>query len=63
MRTIKTILLIIVAGNSFSLLQKAETVSAFTLTVQESEAIFCNTAMIIIAMMLYLALIIIAKVK
>jgi hypothetical protein len=56
MRYIKIILLIIVAGNLFSLLQKAETVSAFSLSVKSAETIFCNTGLIGIAVFIYLVL-------
>jgi hypothetical protein len=48
--------LIIVAGNLFSLLQKAETVSAFSLSVKSAETIFCNTGLIGIAVFIYIVL-------
>jgi hypothetical protein len=56
MRYIKIILLIIVAGNLYSLLQKSSTVSAFTVSVKDAETIFVNTAMIAIAVFAYIIL-------
>lgn len=56
MKLIKLILFIIIAGNIYSLLQKAETVSAFTLSVKSAETVFCNTAIIAIAVFIYLIL-------
>jgi len=56
MRDIKLVLFVIVAGNIFSLLQKTSTVSAFTLTVKDAETVFCNTAMIGIAVFCYIIL-------
>jgi hypothetical protein len=56
MRTVKTLLFIIVAGNVFSLLQKTDTVSAFTVSIKDAETVFVNTAMIAIAVFIYLVL-------
>jgi hypothetical protein len=55
MRYIKIILFVIVAGNLYSLLQKSSTVSAFTVKVK-AETVFVNTAMIAIAVFIYLVL-------
>lgn len=56
MRHIKLVLLIIAAGNLHSLLQKAKAVSAFALSVKDAETLFCNTAIIAIAVFVYIVL-------
>jgi len=56
MKLIKSILFIIIAGNLYSLLQKANTVSAFTVSIKDAETVFVNTAIIGIAVFIYLIL-------
>lgn len=56
MRTVKTLLFILISGNVFSLLQKANTVSDFSLSVKSAETIFVNTGLIGIAVFIYLVL-------
>ena len=56
MRYIKLTLFTIIAINAYSLFQKADTVSAFQMSVPVAEDLFVNTALISIAVFMYIIL-------